>query len=249
MSLTSNEMVMPVTPMYGNGGGGSNGFGWGGDNGWWLILLFLFAFNGGWGNGGFNGGGGAMPFMVNNDVQRGFDQSAIMNSLTGISSAVANGFANAEISRANTNTNTLQSIWGVQSALQNCCCENRAGLADLKYTIATENCADRQVVSDGIRDIISSNQEQTTAILSKLAQLELDAKNDKIADLERQLTYANMLASQSEQTAKIQLGQVEEVNALYQRLKDCPVPTMPVYGMQPVFTCGGNNGCGCNGNF
>ena len=103
MSLTNtNDMVMPVAPMYGNG---NSGFGWGGDGGaFWLLVLFLFAFNGGWG-GGFNGGG-AMPFMVNNDVQRGFDQSAIMGSLNGITSAISNGFATAEISRANTNTNT-----------------------------------------------------------------------------------------------------------------------------------------------
>jgi len=245
MSLTNNnDMVMPVAPMYGNGG---NGFGWGGDGGaFWLLVLFLFAFNGGWGNG--FGGNGMMPFAVNNDVQRGFDQSAIMNGITGLTSAVANGFANAEISRANTNTNTLQSIWGVQSALQNCCCENRAGLADLKYTVATENCADRQVVSDGIRDVIASNLEQTNAILSKLSQLELDAKNDKIADLERQLTMANLSASQIAQTAEIQKGQIAEIDAMYQRLKDCPVPTMPVYGMTPIFSCN-NGGCGCGGTF
>ena len=94
MSLTQNDMVMPVAPAY---GGGNSGFGWGGDNGWWLILLFLFAFNGGWG-GGF-GNGGAMPYVVNNDVQRGFDQSAIMGGLNGLTAAVTSGFANAEIAK------------------------------------------------------------------------------------------------------------------------------------------------------
>ena len=179
MGLTDNtNMTMPVAPMY-----GGNNMGFGGQDGWWLILLFLFAFNGGWG-GGF--GGGSTPYVVNNDVQRGFDQSAIMGGLNGLTTAVTNGFANAEISRANTNTATLQALWNMQSAQQQCCCDTRSAIADVKYAIATENCADRQVVSDGIRDIISSNQEQTTAILSKLAQLELDAKNDKIADLERQ---------------------------------------------------------------
>lgn len=237
-----NGMVMPVTPMYGNG---NSGFGFGGQDGWWLILLFLFAFNGGWGNGG--NGGGSMPYVINNDVQRGFDQSAIMGGLNNLSTAVCNGFANAEISRANTNTNTLQALWNMQSQQQACCCDTKSAIADVKYAIATENCNDRQALNEGVRDIITSNTASTQAILDKLCQLELDAKNDKINDLERQLTMANLNASQIQQTSQIQLGQVAEIDALYQRLKDCPVPTMPVYGMQPIFTCnGGNNvGCGC----
>lgn len=242
MSLTNtNDMVMPVAPMYGNGG---NGFGWGGDNGWWLILLFLFAFNGGWGNG--FGGGGAMPYVVNNDVQRGFDQSAIMNGLTGLTSAVTSGFANAEVARTSATTDLLQTLWSMQLSQQNCCCDTRASIADLKYTVAQENCADRQALNEGVRDIIASNTASTQAVLDKLCQLELDAKNDKIADLERQLVYANMQASQAQQTATIQAGQSAEVDALYNRLKNCPVPSMPVYGMTPVFTCN-NGGCGCGG--
>lgn len=248
MSLTNNEMVMPVAPMYasGSGGGGNSGFGWGGDSGWWLILLFLFAFNGGWGNGGFNGGGGggAMPYVINNDVQRGFDQSAIMNGLTGISTAVANGFANAEVSRANTNTNTLQALWGVQSALQNCCCENRAGLADLKYTVATENCADRQALNDGVRDIIASQTAGIQTILDKLCDQELQAARRENDQLRQQLTASTLEASQVRQTADIQ-------NNIINELRSCPIPAQPVYGSQPIFTCGNNNGCGCgcNGNF
>lgn len=99
MALTDdNSMVMPVTPMYGNGGG--NGFGFGNDgSGWWILLLFILL--GGWNNGGFGGyGGGAIPYMMNNttnsDVQRGFDQSAIMNGITGINNAVTTGFGNVQ---------------------------------------------------------------------------------------------------------------------------------------------------------
>lgn len=246
MALTDdNGMVMPVAPFYGGGGHGNNGFG--GDGAWWLIVLFLFAFAGGWGNNNGNGGGGGgtAPYVITNDVQRGFDQSAIMGSLNGITAAVSNGFANAEVSRANATTNLLQSMWGMQMAQQECCCENRAGLADLKYTIATENCADRQTINEGVRDIIASNTASTQAVLDKLCQLELDGKNDRIADLERQLTMANLTASQVAQTAEIQRGQVAEVDALYNRLSTCPVPSMPVYGSQPIFTCPSNNGCGC----
>ena len=249
MALTEdNGMVMPVTPMYGNGGGGfgNNGFG----DGWWLILLFLALF-GGWGNGGYgNGGGGAMPYVINNDVQRGFDQSAIMNSLNGITTAICNGFSNAEVSRANANTNLLQSLWNMQMSQQECCCDTRASIADLKYTVATENCADRQALSDGVRDIIASNTASTQAILDKLCQQEIDALKERNASLQTEINLANLRASQIAQTAEIQRGQVAEVDALYQRLRDCPVPTQPVYGSQPIFTCPNNNmGCGCGNNF
>lgn len=245
MSLTNNEMVMPVSPLYANGnggGGGNNGFN--GDGAWWLLVLFLFAFRGGWGNDGNSGGGNSMPYVVNNDVQRGFDQSAIMNGLTGISTAVANGFANAEISRANTNTNTLQAIWGVQSALQNCCCENRAGLADLKYTVATENCADRQALNEGVQSIIASQNAGIQTILDKLCDQELQAARRENDQLRQQLTAASLEASQVRQTADIQ-------NNIINELRSCPIPAQPVYGSQPIFTCGNNNGCGCGcgGNF
>lgn len=248
MSLANNnDMVMPVAPMYGNGG---NGFGWGGDNGWWLILLFLFAFNGGWGNGFGGGGGGAMPYVVNNDVQRGFDQSAIMNGLNGLSTAVCNGFANAEISRANANTNLLQSLWSMQMSQQQCCCDTRSEIADLKYTVATENCADRQALNEGVRDIIASNTASTQAVLDKLCQLELDGYKREADNLRSQLSEAKLQASQTAQTATLQRGQVDEIDALYNRLKNCPVPSMPVYGMTPIFTCPNNNtGCGCGTAF
>lgn len=244
MSLTASEMTPADIAAVTNNGGG-NGFGWGGDNGWWLILLFLFAFNGGWGTG--FGGGGVMPYAVNNDVQRGFDQSALMSGINGLSTAVCNGFANAEISRANANTNLLQSLWNMQMSQQQCCCDTRGAISDLRFTVAQENCADRQALNEGVRDIIASNTASTQAVLDKLCQLELDAKNDKINDLERQLVYANMQASQAQQTATLQAGQTAEVDALYNRLKNCPVPSMPVYGMTPVFSCNGTNG-GC-GNF
>lgn len=239
MALSNtNDMVMPVTPMYG-GGGGSNGFGWGGD-GWWLILLFLFAFNGGWGGG--YGNGGAMPFMVNNDVQRGFDQSAIMGSLNGITSAISNGFATAEISRANTNTNTLQALWNMQMQQQNCCCDTRASIADLKYTVATEACADRSVVNEGVRDIIASNTANTQAILDKLCQQEIDALKTENARLQTAVNLANMQASQTAQTAQILADNSKQTAVLEDYLN--PVPR-PAFIVQNPNCCNTNYGCGC----
>lgn len=236
MSYTENGGGLSAADMAAVMNGGNRGYGnglFGGDAAWWLIILLLFA-NNGWGGGfGFGGGmGGWMPWMMtgqqqtNNDVQRGFDQSAIMNGLNGITGALSNGFANAEISRCNANMNVLQALNTNQAAtmqnmntlsmgLQNCCCENRAGLADLKYTVATENCADRQVVSDGIRDLIASNAANTqsikdstnagfTAIMDKICALELAGKDQQIANLQNQLNEANRQASQAAQTSTLE---------------------------------------------
>lgn len=271
MSLTNGEngMVMPVSPMYGGGNGGFGG--WGGDGAWWLLIL-LFAL-GGWGNngfgGGFGGGDGVLPYMWNtatqNDVNRGFDTAAIAGQLSGIQTSVSNGFANAEVAECNramadmqagyANTQAITNqLTSMQMAQQQCCCDNRASIADLKYTIATEACADRAAVNEGVRDIIANQTAGIQTILDKLCQQEIDALKTQNANLQTQVNMANLAASQTAQTAAIRAGQVAEIDAMYQRLKDCPVPTMPVYGMQPIFTCGGNNGCGCgyggfNGNF
>ena len=141
MALTDNDngLVMPVAPMYGGGGfGGNNGFG--GDGAFWLLVLFLFAL-GGWGNnGGFGGGGGggAMPYVINNDVQRGFDQAAIMGGINDITAQICNGFSNAEISRANSTTNLLQALWGMQMSQQQCCCDTRQAITGVSGAIASE---------------------------------------------------------------------------------------------------------------
>jgi hypothetical protein len=129
---------------------------------------------------------------------------------------------------------------------QNCCCENRAGLADLKYTVATENCADRAALNEGVRDIIASQTAGTQRILDQLCQDKIDAKNDEIANLRQQIAMKDLAASQVAQNAFIQNGFANEVDQLYNRLSNCPVPTTPVYGRTPIFTCNQNNcGCGC----
>ena len=244
---------------------------WGGNNG-------NGAFGGGApiivNDGGSNGGA----------VQRGFDQAAVMSGINGVQSgvqnlstqlcncccdmqntvnqgffgvqnALCNGFNGVEQNANARQVANMQQLYGLSTQFADCCCENRLGIADLKYTIATENCADRAAISDGIRDVITNQTANTQRILDQLCADKIDAKNEKIADLERQLTMANLQASQIAQTAQIRAGQVEEIDAMYNRLRDCPVPTMPVYGMTPIFTCPQSNGCGCggvggfNGNF
>lgn len=214
-------MVMPVSPMGGYGGG--YGFG---DNGWWIILLFILLGNNGWG--GYGNGG---TNFVDSSVQRGFDQSAIMSGLGDINSTI-NSAQMADMNRS----------FDLQSQLASCCCENRLATADLKYTIATEECATRNADAVNTRDIIDSQTRGTQAIMDKLCQLELDGVKGQLAQAEREnLGLQNQL-----NIATVQNGMNSEVDALYNRLKNCPVPSMPVYGTQPIFTCGGNNnGCGC----
>lgn len=144
-------------------------------------------------------------------------------------------------------TASTQGITALQSQLASCCCDNRAGLADLRYTVATEACADRAAVSDALRDVIAANTASTQRILDQLCNDKIEAKNDEIARLRQELNMQSLAASQAAQNAFIQQGFSTEVDALYNRLNSCPVPTTPVYGRTPIFTCGGGCGCGNSG--
>lgn len=230
MTDSNGNMVMPVAPYYGGGNGGFGDFG--GASGWWIIILLL-CLGGGWGNGfgGFGGGGGMFPWMmagqnnVGTDVQRGFDQTALMTGITGVSNAVtsgfgdlqtqlcggfagvnasiANGFAQSEIADNARQMSNMNQIFGLQSALQNCCCENRLATANQTATILAENCADRAAISDGVRDIIANQTMNTERILGAMTQDKIDAKNEQILSLQNQLNIANLAASQAAQTQQI----------------------------------------------
>ena len=223
---------------------GGNGFGWGGDGSWWLIVLFLFALSGnGWGN-GFGGNGGMMPFMMGSntqaDMQRGFDQSAIMSGINGINTALAG----AEVSRCNNQMATLQAINTIGYNQQNCCCENRLATANLQSVIQSENCADRAAISDGIRDILTATQAQTQTILDKMCQQEIDALKTQNANLQTQINLANLQASQTAQTARILADNAAQTVALEQYLNPTPVPA---YVVANPNCCNQyyNSGCGC----
>lgn len=232
--------------------------GFGNDSAWWLIILFLFAFVGGWGNNGFGGygGNGNGTGYVVSDVQRGFDQSAVMSGLSGINSTLANGFANAEVSRCNAQANLLQTLNANQVATtaamnsiamtqQNCCCENRLALANLGADIAREACADRQAVNEGVRDIIANQTAGIQTILDKICQQEIDALKTQNANLQTQLNLANMQASQTAQTARILSDNAAQTQALEQYLNPAPIPA---YVVQNPNCCAQNNyGCGCGG--
>lgn len=254
--------------LLGNNGWGMGGFG-GGFGGLAADGAMLYP----WMNQSNQINGGFRDQMLNTSIN-GIQQS-ITSGFGDVQTALCGGFAgvNASINGAQNaiaqqmygnqiadlersfaaQTATTQGMNAIQSQLAQCCCDNRAATADLKYTVATEACADRSAISDGIRDVITAQTANTQAILDKLCALELDGVKNQLAQAQRentglqnQLNMATMQASQNAQNALIQQGFASEVDALYNRLNSCPVPTTPVYGRTPIFTCGGQNiGCGC----
>jgi len=249
--------------LWGNNGWG-NGFGSNGQ----LSYDFPWLLNG-QNNINANTNNGFRDAMINDGI--GNIQNSITSGFGDIQNSLCGGFANvnASINAAQNSianqlyTNQISDLersfanqtavtgqmTALANGLQNCCCENRAGLADIKYTIATENCADRQAISDGLRDVLAANTASTQRILDQLCQDKIDAKNDEIARLRQEVAMKDLAASQTAQNAFIAQGLNSEVDALYNRLKNCPVPSQPVYGSQPIFTCPtnyyNNNGCGC----
>jgi hypothetical protein len=195
-------------------------------------------------------------------------QNSLCNGFAGVNQTVSSGFANAETAAnarqmANMNQNfanqtaMLQGFNQLGSQFADCCCENRLATCQTQNIVQNEGNATRFADANNTRDIIDSQNRNSQAILDKLCQLELDgvkaqveAKNDRIAELQQQLTNANFRASQTAQNAFISQGFSNEVDALYNRLNSCPIPATPVYGRTPIFTCNNNGcGCGCNGNF
>lgn len=281
MALTDDNMVMQVAPVNGggNGFGFGDGNGWwilllfillG--NGAWGMGGFggadgLYP----WLNNSQNINGGFRDQMlstqingIQNSITSGFGdvQTALCGGFAGVNASIvgaqngitqqmyANQIADMERSFAAQTANTA-GMTALQAQLAQCCCDNRAATADLKYTVATENCADRTAAMQNTRDIIDAQTRGTQAILDKLCALELDGVKGQLAQAQRenlglqnQLNMATMQASQTAQTAQILAGQTAEIDGVYNRLKNCPVPSMPVYGNTPIFTCGGN-GCGC----
>ena len=202
---------------------------------------------------------------IQNSVTSGFGDTAlgiaginqnICQTGNGIVGAV-NGAQNAITAQMYANQIAdMQQSFSAQTAMMQGFNGVQTGLADAKYVEATEACATRNASAQNTRDIIDSQTRGTQAILDKLCALELDGVKGQLAqaqrenlDLQNQLNMATMQASQTAQTAQILAGQTAEIDGVYNRLKNCPVPSMPVYGNTPIFTCNGGNGCGCGNNF
>ena len=214
---------IPATMLVGpTGYGNQGGFGFGGGDWSWILLLVLLC-GGGWGGMGFGGGWGGMMGM-------GFDFPWLLNGQQNVSNNVSDGFRDAQLHDSVTSVRD-----GVSNlATQLCFNGVQSSLCDIRYGSATNT-----------RDIIDSQTRGTQAILDKLCALELDGYKRENDNLRQQLNMADLRASQTAQNAFISQGFANEVDALYNRLNSCPVPTTPVYGRTPIFTCNGQQGCGC----
>ena len=272
IDLATNNGAYPYPVMYGNSGFGGGMFG--NDSAIWLIVLLALIWGNNNGNGGFFGGNNfdnGYAWLSNgqkdimNNTNNGFDTlhlsnqvESVQSGINGLSnqlcnvgnditSAISNGFYNSEIAANNRQMADINQMFNLSSQLANCCCENRLATANLTSTIISENCADRQALNEGVRDIIANQTASVQRILDQLCQDKIDAKNDKIVDLQRELLMKDLQASQTAQNSFIAQGFANEVDALYNRLNSCPVPSTPVFGRTPIFTCN-NNGCGCGYN-
>lgn len=244
--------ILLFAMIFGNGGWGNGGFGFGGnafDNGYaWLS-------------------NGQKEIMQN--TNNGFDtlhlsnqldtvnsgiyslSNQLCNSTSDVTAAITGGFANAEIANNSRQIANMQQSFNNQLATQqgfnqigsdlaSCCCENRLGVQDLKATVISENCSDREVLREIGQNILVNQTANTQKIIDEIFRDRLDEKDSKIDELNRQLQMADLRASQIAQTQAI-------TSSVYNELKNCPVGTVPVYGNQAIFTCP-NNGCGCGFN-
>ena len=263
-----------VYPGNSNGGfgdmfGGMNG----GMIFFFLILFFFIMMFMGWGNNNGNaaGNGGVQyvpypmygiggpggGYSAADAVRQGFDQSAIINGINGVQMGMQNGFNNAEVSRCNQQANLMTVLQNQSMALQNCCCENRAAIAGVNYNIATEACNDRAAVKDALYQLTTqSNANMNTMatmfnngiqnLKDEFCQLRLDSKDQRIADLERQLTATQTAALVNGSTQTILANNDLQTATLEQYLD----PTAkPAYIVQNPHCCAQNyNPCNCNAN-
>ena len=243
--------------LFGNGGWGNGGFGFGGngfDNGYaWLSNGQKEIMN--------NTNNGFDTLHLSNQIEGVRDgvyglSNQMCNSTSDIVSAVNNGFANAEVSNNarqianmnqafNSQISTLQGFNGLQKSLDNCCCENRLGIANLGSDIAREACATRTNDTQNTQSILNVINGGIQSIKDEIFRDRIDEKDSKIADLQRQLSMADLRASQTAQNAFISNSLNNEIDLMYNRLVNCPIPSTPVYGRTAIFSCPQNNGCGC----
>ncbi len=238
MSLSDGgvQATMPVAPVNSSNGG----FSWGGEGSWFIIILFLFAFlgwgNGGWGNNAGNSGGVVDGYVLTSDfanVERkiesvnqglcdGFYQQAQL--VNGTNMAMANGFAQAELSRSNQQAALMQQLNAMQMQAADCCCENRAAIAQVRYDMATQACDTRNTVQNATRDIIDANNQNSRAILDFLTQ-------SKLSDLQAENQGLKLAASQAAQNSY-----------LVSQLRPSPIPA---YTVQNPYCCNQFSCCGC----
>ena len=257
--MDGNYSLADIAAATGNGRNNDGMFG--GDGAWWLIVLFLFVFCG-WGNNGWgnNGGGYAATAATQADIQRGFDNSAVISKLDGINNGLCDGFYavnNGMLTGFNgINTNIMQTGFGIQQAinadtvanmqntnalqsqLAQCCCDNREGQAQIRYDMATNACALQNTMNSNTKDIIDNQNANTRAVLDYLC-------NEKISSLQAENNDLRRAASQDRQSALLTTAMASQTNQIIDAIRPTPVPSFPASNLYG-YTCNGcNTGCNC----
>ena len=239
LSDGGTSTIMPVAPTGMMGGGGYGGFGDG--NGWWIILFFIVLMGwgrNGWGNGSGNGGSVMDGYVLTSDfanIERKLDSvnsglcdgfyamnTGMLNGFAGVTQAVTNGFSQAELARCNQQAALMQQLNAMQMQSQECCCENRAAIAQVRYDMATQACDTRNTVQNATRDIIDNQNQNSRAILDFLTQ-------SKLQDLQT-----------ANQELRLQASQAAQNNYLISQLRPTPIPA---YSSCNPWAGGSYNGC------
>ena len=241
-------------PLVANIDGNGNNNGWGADGSWLWFLIVVFAIFGGWGNGfgGFGGTNGG----VGSEIQRGFDNQAVVSKLDGITNGLCDGFYAVQNGMNGINTNILQTGFGIQQAinadtvanmqntnalqsqLANCCCETREAIQGVNYNMAQNTCALQNTMNNNTRDIIDSQNAGTRAILDYLC-------NEKISSLQAENNDLRRAASQDRQSALLTTEIASQTQQIINAVRPTPVPAYPASNLYGYSNCGCNSGCGC----
>jgi hypothetical protein len=217
-------------------GNNRNGSMWG-DDGWWIILLFMFGL-GGWGNGGW-GGNNRGNCATQEEVRAAVDQQTLISKLDnqtyGLSDStyaltnnLTNGFHGVDNAICNLGYQTQTGFNTLAAQMSNCCCDTQRGMergfAELNYNLASQLCDTRRAIADNTRDIIENNNAGIRSIMDFLTQ-------DKIASLQAENQALKFAASQQAQNTY-----------LVNHLQPCPVPAYMVPNPNAAFY---NCNCSC----
>lgn len=254
--MFSSNCNTASVPLVANIDGNGNNNGWGTDGSWLWFLIVVFAIFGGWGN-GFGGFGGGANGGVGSEIQRGFDNQAVVSKLDGITNRLCDGFYAVQNGMNGINTNILQTGFGIQQAinadavanmqntnalqsqLANSCCETREAIQGVNYNMATNTCALQNTMNSNTRDIIDSQQAGTRAILDYLC-------NEKISSLQAENNDLRRAVSQDRQNELLTTQMAAQTQQIINAVNPPAIPAYVVPNPNAyAYGCGCNTGCGC----
>ena len=243
-------------PLVANIDGNGNNNGWGAEGSWLWFIIVIFAIFG-WGGFGNGFGGNGMNGGVGSEIQRGFDNQAVVSKLDGISNGLCDGFYAVQNGMNGINTNILQTGFGIQQAINadtvanmqntnalqaqiaNCCCETTEAIQGVNYNMATNTCALQNTMNSNTRDIIDSQNAGTRAILDYLC-------NEKISSLQAENSDLRRAASQDRQSALLTTQMAAQTQQIINAVNPSAIPAYVVPNPNAyAYGCGCNTGCGC----